>query len=557
MKKALLSLLLAVAIMPLAFAQDKTQRTIITFNPTACGSYTWTANGQTYTTDTVVHFINATDDTLFVLNLTINTPFVSNETVYSTRCTYDWRGTTYQQSGLYSDTIVPALGSGVCDSIYNLNLTLSNTETDVETVHTCGYYIWHGDTLTESGIYHDTAYNSANNCTHYDDLNLNIVSTINKYTDVANCGDYHWFDTVLTTSGTYTHLYQDTTLGCDTIYNLNLTIVVDSVEMTYDSACASKTWRGNTYTESGLYVDYDTNATTHCVTYRPLTLEIKNPRTPVLDTAIEGCNGIMFSISSRMGSTNRRFTENCIFDTTLYDHRIDRCYDSTIHINVTIHKSGYDTTYVNACDSFLWDLNKRTYYTVPTTAPSYAFATDTFGCDSMMVLMLTLKKAPVITAINGDWNIQAGETAVLYPTCTSGATYKWTYGNQTSTADTLRIPNVQGNIDVSLQATLNYNTFACHDTSWITIVTFVGIDGTESANINLYPNPTVGQLNIESAENINRVAIFNALGQQVLVNTNLGNKTVMDLTNLPKGAYTMHLALQNGETIVRKFIITK
>ena len=85
----------------------------------------------------------------------------------------------------------------------------------------------------------------------------------------------------------------------------------------------------------------------------------------------------------------------------------------------------------------------------------------------------------------------------------------------------------------------------------------MGINGAESANVTLYPNPTVGQLNIESAENISRVTIYNALGQQVVANTNLGNKTVMDLTNLPKGAYTMHLSLQNGETVIRKFIITK
>ena len=31
----------------------------------------------------------------------------------------------------------------------------------------------------------------------------------------------------------------------------------------------------------------------------------------------------------------------------------------------------------------------------------------------------------------------------------------------------------------------------------------------------------------------------------------------MDLTALPKGTYTMHLNLQNGQTVIRKFIISK
>ena len=173
--------------------------------------------------------------------------------------------------------------------------------------------------------------------------------------------------------------------------------------------------------------------------------------------------------------------------------------------------------------------------------------------------MLTIQKSPVISAINGEWNLNAGDTAVLFPTCTEGASYKWSYGNQTSTADTLVIPNVQGNIDVALEATYNYpeNGFACHDTSWITIVTFVGINGIEGTNVSLYPNPTVGQLNIESDQNISEVAIFNTLGQQVLVSRNLGNKSLMNVSNLSKGTYTMRVSLQNGETIIRKFIITK
>ncbi|MBO4731035.1 MAG: T9SS type A sorting domain-containing protein, partial [Bacteroidaceae bacterium] len=187
--------------------------------------------------------------------------------------------------------------------------------------------------------------------------------------------------------------------------------------------------------------------------------------------------------------------------------------------------------------------------------------TDTFGCDSLMVLALTIKKAPVITAINGEWHLHAGDTAKLYPTCTEGATYKWTYGNQTSTADTLIIPNVPGNanMDVSLVAALNYpeNNFSCYDTSWITIVTFVGIDDVQGTEVSLYPNPTVGQLNIESAETIREVTIYNALGQQVLNNYISANKSQMNLSSLSKGNYTMRVTLQNGETIVRKFVITK
>lgn len=557
MKKALLSLLLAVAFMPLALAQNNTPSIIVPTSATACGSYTWPANGQTYTTDTVVYFTNATDDTLFVLSLNINQPYTSNEAVNGTRCTYQWRGTTYSQAGLYSDTVVAPAGSGLCDSVFHLNLTLASTEYDYENVNACGSYFWHGDTCHTTGTYYDTTATAG--CTHIDALNLSIVTTIHVNENVENCGDYTWYGNTYTTTGNYTHEIIDSLIGCDTVHHLNLTVVVDTAAMEIDSACGSKTWRGTSYDASGIYSILDTNSTTHCVTYRSISLNIKTPRTPEKDTAMVGCNGVIFSISSLTGTTIKRFRESTTFDTTLIDHRWARCYDSTIHLTVTINKSGYDTTYVNACDSFYWPLNKTTYYKTPTTAPNYAIATDSVGCDSMMTLMLTIKKAPVITAINGEWHLQAGETAVLYPTCTSGATFKWTYGNQTSTSDTLRIPNVQGNIDVALEATLNYpaNGYACHDTSWITIVTFVGIDNTDAANVTLYPNPTVGQLNIETADAISQATVYNVLGQQVITLHNLGSKTVMDLSSLSKGTYTLNLTLQNGQTVIRKFIITK
>ena len=558
MKKTLLSLLLAVAFMPLALAQDNTPSHISTTTASACGSYTWSANGQTYTTDTVAYFTNATDDTLFVLSLNINHPFTSTETVNGTRCTYQWRGTTYNQSGLYSDTVVATAASGLCDSVFHLNLTLASTEYDNETVNACGSYTWHGETYHATGTYNDTT--ATDNCTHIDVLNLNIVTSLNVNETVENCGDYTWYGNVYTTSGNYTHEVIDSVIGCDTIHHLALTIVVNTANVENDSACGTKTWRGNTYDTTGIYTIYDTNSTNHCVTLRTLNLNIKAPRTPEKDTTMVGCNSVIFSVSSLVGTTTKRFYDNTTFDTIIVDHRWTRCYDSTIHLNVVIHKSGYDTTYVNACDSFYWHLNKATYYKTPTTAPNYPFATDTFGCDSMMTLFLTIKKAPVISAINGEWHLQAGETAVLYPTCTAGAAYKWTYGNnQTSTADTLRIPNVQGNIDVALEATLNYpaNGFACHDTSWITIVTFVGINGADAANVTLYPNPTVGQLNIEAADAISHATVYNVLGQQVIALRDLGSKTLMDLTALPKGTYTLNLTLQNGQTVVRKFIITK
>jgi hypothetical protein len=451
---------------------------------------------------------------------------------------------------------------GTCDSFFTVTLTIPTSEVINQTVNACGSYVWNDSTYTETGIYSVSSQivnPDLSTCTHIDQLTLNIVNTLNVDETVEQCGHYTWYGETYDQTGVYTHVESDTTIGCDTIHTLNLTVVVNTAEPLLDSACSYYIWRGDTITTSGLYSINDTNASTGCVTIRSINLNIKPFRKPVRDTTMVGCNGISFTVSSLAGSTVKRFSVDTTFDTNLIDRRWARCYDSTIHLNVIVHKSGYDTTYANACDSFYWKRNKRTYYKTPTTNPTYAFASDQYNCDSIMVLVLNVKTSPVITAINGEWNLNAGDTAVLYPTCTEGASYKWTYGTHTFTGDTLRIPDVQGNIDVALEATLNYpaNNLACHDTSWITLVTFVGIDQAQATNVSLYPNPTVGQLNIESAEAIREVAIFNTLGQQVVTNYNLGNKSLMNLSNLSKGTYSMRITLQNGETVVRKFVITK
>ena len=561
MKKALLSLLMVVAFMPLALAQN-TPLEIVNTTVAACETYTWNVNGQTYTNSTVATYLNSTGDTLFVLNLTVNHVFSANETINSNTCSYSWRGHVYYHTGSYADTVLGNATLGTCDSFFTAAITIPTAEVVSNTVNACGSYTWHENTYDHSGLYGDTSTivnPDLTTCSHIDLLNLMIVETLYINESVEHCGNYSWYGNSYGATGTYSHTESDTVVGCDTVHTLNLTIITDTAARLVDSACGTFTWHGDVITTSGIYGYNDTNATTGCVTYRSISLNIKPFRTPVRDTFMVGCNSINFTITSLSGSTIKRFSVDTLFDTNLIDRRWTRCYDSTIHLHVTIHKSGYDSTYVNACDSFYWKLNKKTYYKTPATNPTYAFATDSYNCDSIMVLFLTVNSSPVISAINGEWHLNAGDTAVLYPTCTSGASYKWTYGNNNFSGDTLRIPNVQGNIDVALEATISYpaNNIACHDTSWITIVTFVGINQAQGANVSLYPNPTVGQLNIESAEAVREVAVFNALGQQVATERNIGNKGLMNLSHLSKGTYTMRIALQNGETIVRKFIITK
>ena len=67
MKKTLLSLLMVAAFMPLALAQDNSPLVVVSSDVTACETYTWSIDGQTYTSSTVATQLSDDSDTLFTI----------------------------------------------------------------------------------------------------------------------------------------------------------------------------------------------------------------------------------------------------------------------------------------------------------------------------------------------------------------------------------------------------------------------------------------------------------------------------------------------------------
>ena len=62
-------------------------------------------------------------------------------------------------------------------------------------------------------------------------------------------------------------------------------------------------------------------------------------------------------------------------------------------------------------------------------------------------------------------------------------------------------------------------------------------------NINIYPNPTNGLLNITSSENINAISICNIIGKQVL---NTENKRAINISSLEDGIYFINITTEKG-----------
>jgi hypothetical protein len=146
---------------------------------TACDSYTWSANGLTYTasgtyTATSTNAAGCTHTE--TLNLTINNSTSNNTT--ATACdSYTWsaNGLSYTASGTYTATSTNAAG---CTHTATLNLTINNSTSNSTSATACDSYTWsaNGLTYTASGTYTATSTNAAG-CTHTEILVLTINSS--------------------------------------------------------------------------------------------------------------------------------------------------------------------------------------------------------------------------------------------------------------------------------------------------------------------------------------------------------------------------------------------
>jgi len=80
----------------------------------------------------------------------------------------------------------------------------------------------------------------------------------------------------------------------------------------------------------------------------------------------------------------------------------------------------------------------------------------------------------------------------------------------------------------------------------------------ETSNIGIFPNPTVGLVNVLMPVNTTKfnVTVFNVVGDQISSSNINSNKTVVDLNNQPNGLYFVKVT-SNGEVTTKRVLLAK
>ncbi len=423
------------------------------------------------------------------------------------------------------------------------------------TINACVSYTWpvDGITYTTSGVHTaiqgDTLYI----------LDLTISPEYNETitTPVQGGCTYTWGDSVYTNAGVHTQTFQSIN-GCDSTVTITLALTTTASKDYTVTACESYIWKGDTLTTSGT-TSYTDTTNVYCDSLLTLNLTIITPEQKNYDTTIVACEKTRFRFSPQSPwttitqdgytLTSDTYSHSTTSARNLFHPRtVERCYDSLVTIHFNIKRKSVTNITDRACDSYTYTLNGVDYVYNYSKLDTLTGPKAANGCDSLIVLNLTINKTPEVY-ITGDLRVTPGSDATLNANSDQNVNYTWSNGQ---TTESITITNVQGNVDVWLKGK-NPST-NCENTAHVTVMANVAIEDVNDDMLNVYPNPTSAQININSTEALKNVSIYNLAGQQVL---NAGNASTINLGNLNNGTYVVRIEMQNGSVSTRTIVLSK
>ncbi len=372
---------------------------------------------------------------------------------------------------------------------------------------------------------------------------LTINTSVNGTDVQSSCGSYTWIDgmTYKARNNSATHtLVGGSVNGCDSIVTLDLTINTSVNSTDVQSACGSYTWiDGMTYNASN-------NSATHTI----------------VGGSVNGCDSIVtldLTINTSVNSTDVQSacgsytwidgmtynTSNNSATHTIVGGSVNGC-DSIVTLDLTINTSVNSTDVQSACGSYTW-IDGMTYNTSNNSATHTLVGGSVNGCDSIVTLDLTLTPTVDLTITN---------SAPILTSNQAGATYRWldcNNGNAVIPSETAQSYTVTATGDYAVEISIG----SCIDTTACESVIISSIENNNvSGDMNIYPNPTNGQITIElnNTDSEGQLKVFDMLGNVVLIKQLNNNKTVVNLTGRSKGIYFINIET-NTETLVRKVIL--
>ena len=384
MKKALLSLLLAIVSLPVAFCQDYDGWHIETTNVTACGSYTWSVNHETYTRDTGVVVMD--DTVLYVLALTMSEGVVDTVTPLemSGNCNVKWNKKLWKIAGTYIDTIHTESG---CDTVKKITVTLSMRDSSkVINKVACDSFYTAWDSVLYTSFDDTLDFVTPEGCVRHDTLKLTMYHSYVAPMETADTTcSYRWRNRTITDTLIHYDTLQTVKGHCDSILSIKVNLS-NHININIDTTVCDRymsPWN-EAYTADTTMAHSDTAG--NCITTHNLTLVVNNSFN---DTAYARANvrDVTAGCFFVWGDSTLTDTNQLIHLATLPNATVGHC-DSLAAIRIIAYTHiNHDTAVVTACG----DENYRyTWRNAPRNAGTYVDSTFDSAANCMNYYHLDL-----------------------------------------------------------------------------------------------------------------------------------------------------------------------
>jgi PKD repeat protein len=193
----------------------------------------------------------------------------------------------------------------------------------------------------------------------------------------------------------------------------------------------------------------------------------------------------------------------------------------------------------------------HTYNTTNSFSPNVKLKVVVDGaCETVVTKPLQVFELPNCTfTVTDDWTpgdgyrtikVQAANTT--YPFYR----YKFSDGGSLNTSGGVYQFPYEGDFDITLY-TRNQADCECSKTIVKSVRNSMGTTGLGEGNIRLYPNPSNGLVNVESGSRIQKIAVYNVLGESVEAGVELkGNKAELRMQGLSEGVYLVKITTEQG-----------
>ena len=215
------------------------------------------------------------------------------------------------------------------------------------------------------------------------------------------------------------------------------------------------------------------------------------------------------------------------------------------------------TLTAEGASTYIWSTNEvSSSATVsPTTTTTFTVVgTNSDICESQAVITVTVNILPSVSLDLSAINLQCSNTqsVILSGGTPLGGTYS---GNHTN-LDTF-YPSVAGIGTFTITYSYTDNNQCSNSiASEIEVSACTGIQSSNDASIQLYPNPNKGYLYIKLPVAVASIEIYDVFGKKVLSQSIETTEIPLNVSYLENGVYTLHIKTSN-QLLTNKIIIDK